>query len=61
VVRRPEDSRAQLSSALIRTPTFTPDKPGLYRFTLRSSRMGAMSITNVDLVALGGRQRSVRH
>jgi sugar lactone lactonase YvrE len=61
VIRRPADSRAQLSSSTSKTPGFTPDKAGLYQFSVRASRSNVMSITTVSLDAMAFmRHRAVR-
>jgi len=57
VIRRPGDSRAQLSSSTTKNPTFTPDKAGRYQFSVRASRSNVMSITTVTL----GATASIRH
>jgi len=50
VIRRPVDSVADLSSATVRNPTFTPDVPGLYTFRVVATSAAGMSITTVDLL-----------
>jgi D-alanyl-D-alanine dipeptidase len=63
VIRRPVDAVADLSSATVRNPTFTPDVPGLFTFRLIATGTGATSVTTVDLtsVAPGPRHRAARH
>jgi DNA-binding beta-propeller fold protein YncE len=52
VIRRPVDSAAVLSSESTRTPTFTPDVPGLFTFRLLATGPGTASFTTVDLTVL---------
>lgn len=49
VVRRPSGSSAQLSSASIANPTFTPDKEDLFVFRLTASSPSGTSVTLVSL------------
>jgi sugar lactone lactonase YvrE len=49
--RRPAGSVAQLSSATIRNPTFTPDVDGLYTFLLRAEGPGGIRYSTVDVTA----------
>ncbi|MFZ2493469.1 MAG: hypothetical protein WA208_18475 [Thermoanaerobaculia bacterium] len=51
VIRRPVDSTANLSSATVRNPTFTPDAPGLFTFRLTATDASASSVTSVDSTA----------
>lgn len=61
VIRRPADSIAELSSATVRNPTFTPDLPGLYTFRVVASDGSETSITTVDFIgATVPRRRAVR-
>lgn len=60
MIRRPPDSLATISSQSSATPTFAPDKMGLYTFRLVATRDdGTTSITTVDLQAVA-RNRAVR-
>ena len=52
VIRRPSGSAAQLSSTVLRNPTFTPDVADLYQFQLIASNSVGMSVTLVSLLAL---------
>jgi Ice-binding-like/Putative Ig domain/Dockerin type I domain/NHL repeat len=49
LIRRPAASAAQLSSASIRNPVFTPDVPDLFIFQLTASNGATTSITTVSL------------
>ena len=51
VVRRPADSTAPLSSTTAASPSFAPDRPGLYKFRLTASDGVRSSISMVDLMA----------
>ncbi len=51
LIRRPSSSTAQLSSASIRNPSFTPDVADLYIFQLIASDGVKTSITTVSLTA----------
>jgi sugar lactone lactonase YvrE len=54
LIRRPSGSTAELSSATIRNPTFTPDVADLYVFRLRATNAaGAICIRTVELAATG--------
>lgn len=53
VVRRPAHSFAPLSSAAIASPSFTPDRPGLYTFLLRAEGAGGVRYSSVDLNVTG--------
>ena len=51
-IRRPAASTANLSSTMIRNPTFTPDVPDLYIFNLTATNdSGARGVTTVSLLA----------
>jgi sugar lactone lactonase YvrE len=50
VIRRPVHSTADLSSATVSNPVFTPDVAGLFVFRLNASNAGGSSITTVSLV-----------
>ena len=54
VIRRPVDSVADLSSATVRNPTFTPDVPGLFTFRVIATSAAGTSITTVDLLVSAG-------
>jgi sugar lactone lactonase YvrE len=64
VIRRPADSRAELSDTTARNPTFTPDVAGLYTIRLLATGMSGLSLSTVDLTAMNPsprpRRRSVR-
>ncbi|MCK6683547.1 MAG: alpha/beta fold hydrolase [Thermoanaerobaculia bacterium] len=53
VVRREAGSTAPLSSATVRNPTFTADRPGLYTFRLTATDGVKTSITLVSLTVTG--------
>ncbi|MFZ2492171.1 MAG: hypothetical protein WA208_11850 [Thermoanaerobaculia bacterium] len=64
MIRRPADSLAELSSASVENPTFTPDVEGLFRFQLVATRGEAASISTVDFtstVSASERRRAIRH
>jgi sugar lactone lactonase YvrE len=51
LIRQPSASSAQLSSASIRNPTFTPDVADVYIFRLTASNGAMTSVTTVSLIA----------
>jgi sugar lactone lactonase YvrE len=59
VIRRPPDSTATISSDSSASPTFTPDKSGVYLFRLVATRDGTTSITTTGLQVVP-RNRAVR-
>ena len=66
IMRRPPDSRANVSDEAVRNPTFRPDKPGLYMFRLTASgpagaRISYLALGVPEIPSEGGRRRAVRH